>query len=467
LKPCLPGPDDDWTTAFRPQSPSDLAFAYHWQTRAGPQREHVAIPSIRRELRRPLFQNASALILNIGLNGLIGMLYWVVAARRYSVEVIGRDTALIAAMQTLSTFAQLDLASLLLKFLPTWRDNAIRAVGTAYAVAVSVSLVISAGFAEIGSRVSSHWAFLGPVGVAAPLCCGAALWSVFAIEDGALTGLRRATLIPIENSAYGLAKLLLLVTLASALPNSGVFYSWLLPLVPVVLTVNWFLFRRALRDHRAKPLGANVVVLPRRQVIRYAGFDYVGALCGTVLTVGMPLIVSGIVGVKEAAVFYFPWTLILLLDATGNSLGASLVVEGTTDPSLLLRHARSILRLSTLLLLPAVVVIFVSAPLILDIFGHAYARGGTTTLRILILASLPRATSSVYTSVARVQLKMGQILGRVGGSTVVILALVVVLGREHGIQGIAVGWLVGSVLEFLVIVGPLWKALRRHHQTTT
>jgi O-antigen/teichoic acid export membrane protein len=395
------------------------------------------------------------------------MVYWVVAARRYSVEVIGRDTALIATMQTLSTFAQLDLASLLLKFIPTWRDNASRAVGTAYVVAVSVSLVISAGFAEIGSRVSSHWAFLGPVGVAAPLCCGAALWSVFAIEDGALTGLRRATLIPIENSAYGLAKLLLLITLAGVLPNSGVFYSWLLPLVPIVLTVNWFLFRRALPDHRAKPLGANVVVLPRRQVIRYAGFDYVGALFGTVLTVGMPLIVSGIVGVKEAAVFYFPWTLILLLDATGYSLAASLVVEGTTDPSLLLRHARSILRLSTLLLLPAVVVVFVFSPLILDLFGHAYARGGTTTLRILLLASLPRATSSVYTSVARVQLKMGQILGRVGGSTVVILSLVVVLGREHGIQGIAVGWLVGSVLECLVIVGPLWKALRGHHQTTT
>jgi len=460
-------PDDDWTTALRSRSRCDVAFSSHWRTRVGLQREQVAIPSIRRELRRPLFQNASALILNIGLNGLIGMLYWVVAARLYSVEVIGRDTALIAAMLTLSTFAQLDLASLLLKFLPTWRHNAVRAVATAYLVAASVSVVIAAGFAEIASRVSSHWAFLGPVGVALPLCCGVALWSVFAIEDGALTGLRRATLIPIENSAYGLAKLLLLVTLANVLPNSGVFYSWLLPLVPVVLTINWFLFRRALRDHRAKPLGANVVVLPRRQLIRYAGFDYVGALCGTVLTVGMPLIVSGIVGVRTAAIFYFPWTLVMLLEATGNSLGASLVVEGTTDPSLLLRHARSILRASTLLLLPAVVVVFVFAPLILSLFGHTYAQEGTTTLRILILASIPRATSSIYTSVARVQLKMGQILGRVGGSTVIIVGLVIVLGREHGIEGIALGWLIGSILEFLVIVGPLWQALRHHHQTAT
>ena len=418
-----------------------------------------AIASIRRELRLPLFRNASALILNIGLNGIIGMLYWIVAARSYSVEVIGRDTALIAALQTLSTFAQLDLASLLLKFMPTWRGGAARALRLAYVVAASLSVVVAVGFAEIAPRLSSHWAFLGPVSVAAPLCCGVALWSVFSIEDGALIGLRRATLIPLENSTYGLAKLLLLATVANLLPNSGVFYSWVLPLIPVALVVNWFLFRRALPTHRVQPLGDDVVVLDRRRIIRYAAFDYGGALCGTVLTLGMPLIVTGIVGVKEAAVFYFPWTLILLLDAAGNNLGASLIVEGTTDPGLLLRHARSTLRLGGLFLVPATIVILACAPLLLDLFGSTYARAGSTTLRILVLAAVPRSVVSLYTSVARVQVKVGQILLRVGGATVVILTLVITLGRRHGIEGIAVGWAVGSTVELLVIIGPLWRAI--------
>jgi O-antigen/teichoic acid export membrane protein len=414
---------------------------------------------LRRELQRPLFRNASALILNIGSNGLIGMLYWVVAARSYSVEVVGRDTAIIAALQTLSTFAQLDLASLLLKFLPTWRGGAARAVGLAYAVAASLSTVLALGFAEIAPRVSPHWAFLGPISVAAPLCCGVALWSVFAIEDGVLIGLRRATLIPLENSSYGLAKLLLLATVATALPNSGVLYSWILPLVPVALIVNWYLFRRALPAHRGSPRGDDVMILERRQVIRYAAFDYGGALCGTVLTLGMPLIVSGVVGVEASAVFYFPWTLVLLLDAAGNALGASLIVEGTTDPGRLVRDARSTLRMGTLLLVPAVTVILIFAPLILDLFGSDYARHGATTLRILVLASVPRAVVSGYTSVARVQGRVGQNLLRVGGATAVILTLVVVLGRSRGIEGIATGWGLGSLLELAVITGPLWRAV--------
>jgi O-antigen/teichoic acid export membrane protein len=416
---------------------------------------------IRRELSHPLFRNASALIVNIGINGVLGLMYWVIAARSYSTEVIGRDTALIAALQTLSTFAQLDLAALLIKFLPTWRSNLVRALRLTYLVAGSLSVILALGFAELAPRVSSHWAFLGPISVAAPLCCGVALWSVFAIEDGALIGLRRATLIPIENSTYGLAKLLLLATLATALPNSGVFYSWVLPLIPVALTVNWFLFRRALPAHQAEPLGLGVAVLPRRRIVQYVMLDYLGALCGTAVTLGMPLIVSGIVGVRKAAVFYFPWMLILLVDALAYNSGASLIVEGTTDPSLLLSHARKTLSFVTLLLFPAVVIVLTFAPLLLDLFGSTYANDGSTTLRILIIASLPRAMVSLYTSVARVQLKVGQILLRVGAATLVILTLVIVLGRRYGVEGIATGWLLGSVLEFAVIVRPLWVVVSR------
>jgi len=72
------------------------------RSRSGTIRDGAAVPSPRRfdlngrwqELRAhltvPLYRNAYALMLNTGVTGLLGLLYWLLAARHYTPVEVGR-----------------------------------------------------------------------------------------------------------------------------------------------------------------------------------------------------------------------------------------------------------------------------------------------------------------------------------------------------------------------------------------
>src|SRR5688572_30893849 len=68
---------------------------------------------------QPLLRNGYALVLNSGTTAVLGMGFWVLAARRFSVEEVGVSSALVASLALLSTIAQLNLSSILARFLPT------------------------------------------------------------------------------------------------------------------------------------------------------------------------------------------------------------------------------------------------------------------------------------------------------------------------------------------------------------
>jgi hypothetical protein len=69
-------------------------------------------------LTNPLLRNGYALVLNVGLTAALGVSFWVIAAREYSVADVGRGSAMVSALITLSTLGQLNLTTGLLRFLP-------------------------------------------------------------------------------------------------------------------------------------------------------------------------------------------------------------------------------------------------------------------------------------------------------------------------------------------------------------
>ncbi len=412
------------------------------------------------QLRQPLLRNAYALVLNSGLNSLVGLVYWTLASHRYPLTVVGENVALISALQTLSTFAQLDMASALIKFLPLMRSGAARAIRLTYAVSAGASLVLGAGFVLLAPSVSHNWAFLRGNGLVLPLCVAVAAWGIFSIQDGALTGLRRTTVVPVENVLYGLAKLVLLVALASVLPRWGLFASWTLPLIAAGAAVNWLIFRRYLPAHERQPR-ADELVPDRPTIVRYMAFDYGVGLLGTLTTMALPLLVVTVIGAAANARFYLAWVVVAMLDAIAMSLGTSLLVEGSYDPGRLLHYGRQVLRRTMGVLVPVVAVTELVAPLALEVFGRSYAAGATTTLRLLAVGLVPRAAVTVYCSLARVRGHVGRIFAVVAWSTLLSLGLAVVLGHRFGLPGFATGWLVGQSAGAVLVVAPLAQLLHR------
>lgn len=174
----------------------------------------VEDPAGATDRAQALRRGGVALVVNGGLIAALGVTYWVVAARVFRPADVGRGAALVSALWTVSGLAQLNYARSLSRLLPGAQSSARKFLMTVY---VRVSLtgcvlgVAAATLAPLISRrlayVHSHPLFILAFAVAVPV------WSIFTLEDGVLATVRRAVVIPFENTTYGAAQLALLVVL--------------------------------------------------------------------------------------------------------------------------------------------------------------------------------------------------------------------------------------------------------------
>jgi O-antigen/teichoic acid export membrane protein len=344
----------------------------------------------------PLLRSAYSLGVNALLTAALGMVFWVVAARIYPSSTVGRDSAIIAAMMQLSTIAQLNLANALVRFMPGYA-HAPRLLAGAYALSAVAALVVASGFVLLAPGLVNDLRFLSRDTAIGVVFVGSdALWGVFALQDAALTAMRRAAWVPVENTLFGALKLLALPVLLWSASGHGPFFAWVVPMALLLMPVNWLLFRRVF-SHTPGNLSPTLAFAGRR-LVRFLAFDYLATVfLQTSLTV-LPLIIVATLGIRANAHFYIPFTIALALEAMFFSMATSLVAEAAREPERLPELLRALARRFAVIALPTVGVLVVAAPLVMLLFGHEYARESTPVLRVLLCASLFRPLTALATA---------------------------------------------------------------------
>jgi O-antigen/teichoic acid export membrane protein len=409
-------------------------------------------------LRLPLYRNAYALIFSAATTSALGMLYWVLAARYYDTAVVGLNTAAISAMMFLSGISRLYLEGALIRFLPRAGSAASRLVRYSYLVSEAVALLVGLIFLlglpfwspALGFLASSpllFWGFLIAVMAA----------TLSTLQDSVLTGMRQAIWVPVENTIFALAKILLLVAFASLFPAYGIFASWTIPMVVMLLPVNVLIFRYLMPGHMRQTAAAAEPVPPAR-VARFVGGNYLGYLFQLSSTRLLPLIVLHYVGSQGNAYFFLPWTIVLSLQLVASSMTSSLTVEAVTDERGLAGYARRALLQSARLLVPVVLVVLAGAPYIMRLFGSDYSIEGAGLLRLLVLGTLPALVNSLCLGIARVRQQVGVIIVVQALLCLMVLGLSSLFLPTLGIEGVGWAWLAShSIMAAILAVSHFLK----------
>jgi O-antigen/teichoic acid export membrane protein len=413
--------------------------------------------ALGRALRNPVYRSGYALVINTAGSTAIGVAYWALAARLYDKSYLGRSSALVSALILLSTLAQLNLASALPRFLPQAGRRASRFIAGSYGVSALTAVLAAVAFVLLMPRLSGQWHFLtASPALAGIFICAALIWGVFALEDAALTGLHKAVVVPLENTIYGVLKLALLAGIAALLPATGIFVSWVVPLVLVIPVINWLIFRRYARSG---PFAANVSTVTAREIVRFASIDYLGALLSQAYGSTLPLLVLSALGAAANGSFYIAWTIASGLSLVGANFGTSLMVEATAAPHRLAELTRGVLGRSAVVTAAGAAVLAVAARPVLSVYGSGYT-SAATLLIILAAATLPRLAVQITWSLDR-------IAGKVSRAAVTQLALaVLVLGgswllvRPMGTEGVGVAWAAANLLVAAVRLPTLIGATR-------
>lgn len=436
-----------------------------------------ATPPGRAFPRRSLYGHGYALVLSSALTAGIGLVFWIVAARSYDQAVLGLNSALVYAIMFLAGVAQLNLMNVLIRFVPVAGPRARRLVAMAYLVGGGL-----AGLAGLVFALGVRWwspdlagLLHGPVAVAG-CAVACAVWALFVMQDGVLTAVGRARVVPVENLVFSLVKLGLLAGLAATLPTGGITVSWMAATGLVVLVTTGYLFLRALPVHEAAATTGEQI--SPRAIAGYLGGDFLGATCWLACTQLLPVLVLGTLGARPTATFAVAWTIAYTLYLVPAAMGQSLVAHMALDPEHAAAARAGVERRSLIVLLPAVVVLVLAAPWVLRLLGPDYADAGRWVLPLMAASALPNVVVAAAVSQARALRRTGVVATLLGSLSVLVVSLAVVLMPVFDIAGVGLALLAGQAAVAGVIlwlradwaprpvVGPLagvrsWGLLRR------
>jgi O-antigen/teichoic acid export membrane protein len=414
---------------------------------------------VRDQIRTPLYGNVYALTLNTVLTTILGMGYWVLAARLYTPEQVGRGAAIISTMVFLSSLSQLNLNGALARFLPAAGRRGGRLIMYAYGAASGVAVLLATGFVLLAPLVSDQ----ARLPSSAPLLgfafvVAVAAWTLFALQDTVLTALRGAFWVPVENAIFGAAKIVILVVLATAASGLGIFLSWTVSAVVMLVPVNLLVFARLLPRLYERP---ETATFPGRGIlIRFVTADYVGYLFYQTTTNGLPVLVTAVLGAEANAVFYIGWLLGGSLELITYHFATSLTVESAPDPSQLAANLRRILRRGLLLFSVAAVLMVICAPLLLKVFGPQYADASTMIVQLFAIAVVPKFVVAMFVAVCRVQRNVRRIVLVQASTAALVIPLGVLFMRTMGVIGVGLAYLIAQVVLAAAVMPTLTRLIR-------
>ncbi|MFF7732478.1 lipopolysaccharide biosynthesis protein [Streptomyces sp. NPDC007984] len=397
-------------------------------------------------------------MLSTGVSAVLGLGFWLVAARYYTEEAVGQGSAAIAAMRLLASITATTMIGAVVRFVPRAGRETGRLVWGTYVASSLVVALAAAVFLLTLDAWGASYAPLGTPMAGAVFVAACVAWALLTLQDGVLTGLRKAEWVPAGNAVFSVGKLALLAVFAGTLPVLGIFVSWAVAIAFSTLPLGWLIFRRLIPRQAAADRDKEPPRL--KDMGRFLAGDSLGALFSLAMINLLPVMVAVRFSAAENGYFYVAYTVGGTMEFMAINMASSLTAHASHDPRQLADGVRGALRRMTLLLVPVVAVLVVFAPYILTPFSPDYAEHGSTVLRLLALGALPRVVVELYIGVLRVQGRTGVLAALQGTMCALVLGSAAVLFTPAGIAGAGWAVLLSMTLIAAVSMAGLRAALR-------
>ncbi|MFI6471704.1 lipopolysaccharide biosynthesis protein [Streptomyces sp. NPDC050516] len=381
-----------------------------------------------------MFRNAYALMLSTAVSAALGLGFWLVAARYYSEEAVGQGSAAIAAMKLLASITATTMIGAVVRYVPRAGRSTGPLVRRAYVASTVVVAVACVAFLFSLPLWGPSYAPLSGLTAGVIFTVSSVAWAILTLQDGVLTGLRKAIWVPVGNAVFSLGKLLLLAVFSAL--ALGVFLSWAAAMVLSILPLGWLIFRRLIPAQAAADRDRPVPEL--REIGRFLAGDSVGALFSLAMINLLPVMVAVRFPAAQNGFFFIAYTVGGTMEFMAINMASSLTAHSSHSPDKLADGVRGALRRMALLLIPVVLFLILFAPQILGPFGGDYAQHGTLVLQLLAAAAIPRVAVELYIGVLRVQGRTGMLAILQGAMCTLVLGSAAVLLGVFGISG--AGW---------------------------
>ncbi len=404
--------------------------------------------TMRQLLVSPLFRNAFLIMSSNAIGSVLGFFFWLIVARFYSTTDVGYAVALIQAISFLGALSTLGLGTAIIRFLSeTERKTSL--VNTAATIVGLGALILAAVFAIGIGLWAPELSFIqgNPVYLAATLVATVAI-ALAIVYDQTSYAIRRADVLLWKTLILAIAKIplaFLFAAISQTQGRLGVFLALALAYVFASLIEILVVLPRILSGYRPRPQLAFDQIRP---LLRFSLGNYASSSIGAAGGLLLPILildVLGPTGAAKVAFFYIAGVVAGLLSIIPSAVFASFYAEASHLPANRARDELKAIRLTVVLLTPAITFVWLFSKTMLTWFGNpAYAAESVAPLRILIFASIPTFLNSILATRIQIRKRSGPLIMASTIQTVFTLTLGVFLLQTSGIEGMALATVLGG-----------------------
>jgi len=393
-----------------------------------------------RALRQDALVRSSALLLLSTVEiAAGGFLFWQISARLFSPADIGRTSALITASALIANLALLGMQNSVIRYLREWDDPA----GTVNSATTVVAAAAAGGawlFVLGAGRLAPELTMLREPGAAALFVIFTVALAVSLINDNVFIGLHRSGLVAGRNTVTVLLRL----GWPFAVTGLGAF--GLFTAYQGAATVALIAYLVVQHRRLGVPVRFRVDRARFAAMWRYSAGNYVATVLLLFPALVMPLVVAHRLDPEHAAYYYIASLVAGVLTFVPQATSRSLFAQAAADPARLRPLLRRVVLLTAAVQVPALAVLVAAGPVVLRLFGAAYATAYPLLVVLLVSAAL-----------ATIGFLGNALLLIVGRLTVMCLvtaaAAVVSVGGAYLFAGRGLLWVGGSLLAGEIVLG--------------
>jgi O-antigen/teichoic acid export membrane protein len=388
-------------------------------------------------LQDHLYRNSIFLVLSRGLNATAGILFWVIAAKLYTITEVGMATVLISSLGLVMLFSRFGFDLSLIRYLEITGKNKV--FNTSLAITTIASAVISLiSIIFIGIfRAESVFNFINAMLFIVIALCN----SITLITGNMLLALRKGQYFFIQTVLISL-RLFLLFPLAYS-KSFGIFLSLGICYVLSSVFSLWVL---------RKEIKINIHDIDRafvKESFKFSIGSYISNLLTEAPVLILPIMVLQLIGEKEAAIYYIAMAIGNIALIVPNALSISLFIEGSHG-SPLKRIITKAFTTAYLFLIPLTLIISLWGKNILGFIDKEYIEAYNLLLFVII--------SSMFVVIYMVFLSVQSINMRVDRNVKFnVLRFLLLIGASfyliprYQIIGVGYAWLFTHVILTLII----------------
>lgn len=403
-----------------------------------------------------MFSAATSLLASTAVTSGLGFLFWIVAARIAPVDQVAAATAIVSAMTLLANVGRFGFGTMLIGEAVRAERQLGPAVATSLTVVTGTSVLLTGGFI-LGAQLldSTLSRALDDWSSALALVIGVALGAAGLVLDEALIGKALGRVQLNRNVVFSASKLVFCWAIAAVVEvtTAGtILWAWV---AGSLLSLAFTAIELTLRNHR-------IFQLPRRSAMaglgaRTADHSTIN-LAQMAPRLGLPILASIVLIESEYAAFFAAWMIASFLYMLPTHTSTAMFSIAIGDRASLARRLRTAL---VVLLVPGTALAIAaaaSASLLLGLFGDDYGVAGIG-LAVLAAGYLPCVLKEMYIAVERVEGRLRPAGLILLGAAAVELTAGTIGGAFAGIEGAALGYILGTCLLSITYVRSITAAL--------